>query len=266
MTARNICYTLNNYTPEEEALYRAIDATYHTAGREIGEEGTPHLQGYAEFANSRPWAWIHKRFPRAHVEKRAGTAAQAIAYCHKDGDFWEIGEPKKQGKRSDLDEIKTALADGVDMLTIADSHFGDFCRYHKSFSLYRQLLAKHRTEPPKAVWLWGRTGVGKTRRATTSHSSFYMKPDSKWWDGYEQQEAIIIDDWRPNHWLCLAGLLTLTDRYPYQGEVKSGFVKINSPYIYITSDRPPTEVWSGEHKERDLSQLLRRIEVAEVTG
>lgn len=53
-------------------------------GDEIGESGTPHLQGYIEFFKRQR----HRRVcrilgGRAHVERRHGTAEQAITYCRK---------------------------------------------------------------------------------------------------------------------------------------------------------------------------------------
>ena len=48
---RAYCFTLNNYTEEE---YQSIISTkydYIVVGQEIGETGTPHLQGFIYHAN-----------------------------------------------------------------------------------------------------------------------------------------------------------------------------------------------------------------------
>jgi len=51
-------------------------------------------------------------------------------------------------------------------------------------------------------------------------------------------------------------LLKLCDRYKYSGQVKGGFVKINSPFIFITCEFPPSHFWIGN----TLTQVLRRAD------
>lgn len=58
-------YTLNNYTPEEEAKMRALhliskQVRYHVFGHEIGENGTPHLQGFITFTNRKKFTTVKK--------------------------------------------------------------------------------------------------------------------------------------------------------------------------------------------------------------
>jgi len=49
-------------------------------------------------------------------------------------------------------------------------------------------------------------------------------------------------------------LLRLLDKYPYQGQIKGGYVKINSNII-ITCEFPPEYFWKGN----ELAQITRRI-------
>jgi hypothetical protein len=53
---------------------------------EVGAEGVEHIQGYLELKDSQPMTWVHNQLPgmaRAALQPRAGTAAQADAYCSK---------------------------------------------------------------------------------------------------------------------------------------------------------------------------------------
>lgn len=100
-----------------------------------------------------------------------------------------------------------------------------------------------------SCWYW------KTRGPVEKHASHYIKDNNKWWDGYKQEEAIIIDDYEANEW-SYRDLLRLLDRYKYQGQTKGGYVKINSPFIYICSEFSPDQLWT----DNKLAQITRRID------
>ena len=95
------CFTVNNYEAGEEqdikSLYYSGILTYLVYGRECGSESfTPHLQGYLELAGRKRLRTV-KQLPglqRAHLELRRGTGEEAIAYCKKEKDFVEFGDPQ----------------------------------------------------------------------------------------------------------------------------------------------------------------------------
>ena len=71
MTAKAFCYTINNPTEEDEQDVIALvgQSRYHIVGREIGENSTPHLQGYVYMDQACRITKITKILRRAHVEK-----------------------------------------------------------------------------------------------------------------------------------------------------------------------------------------------------
>ena len=60
-------------------------------GREVGQEGTPHLQGYVIMEKKTTLVEMKKLFPRAHLEVAKGSPEQNKIYCSKDGKFQEFG-------------------------------------------------------------------------------------------------------------------------------------------------------------------------------
>lgn len=51
---------------------------------EVGESGTPHLQGYVVFKKPMRLSAVRQLIPRAHLDIARGTNEQNIAYCTKD--------------------------------------------------------------------------------------------------------------------------------------------------------------------------------------
>jgi len=85
--SRKWCLTINNYEKNSvETMVENFDTnTQYIIGREIGENGTPHLQIYIEYKNARSFNSMKKNFPTAHIEKAKGTARQNYDYCSKEG-------------------------------------------------------------------------------------------------------------------------------------------------------------------------------------
>jgi hypothetical protein len=140
MTSRgkNWVFTLNNYNEDDvERLSNDNDLIeYIVFGKEVGESGTPHLQGFVQFKSrvrfSKAQSFIGRR---AHIEIAKHIAA-AIKYCKKDGDFIEIGtQSAGAGKRSDLDEFKESVKGGVHSAKeLREMHSEVFAKY-RSFCL-----------------------------------------------------------------------------------------------------------------------------------
>lgn len=101
MQSKRWVFTLNNYVPADitRLTELAESVEYIVYGRETGESGTPHLQGFVVFkSNHRLDAARNKISDRAHLEVARGTSKQASDYCKKDADFDEFGTlPGKQG-------------------------------------------------------------------------------------------------------------------------------------------------------------------------
>ena len=107
--SNRICFTLNNYTPQEaESFVLDLKAkesfvNYAIVGKEVGQNGTPHLQGFIHLKTSflkakdggvLTWRGIFPGLARAHLEKAFGTDAQSQKYCEKDGNLLiEVGTP-----------------------------------------------------------------------------------------------------------------------------------------------------------------------------
>ena len=87
--AKRWCFTLNNWTDAElssiSSKFRVL-CSICLIGDEVGEEGTPHLQGYCEFLSKcRPKS--HGLTERIHWEKCKGSRDDNVRYCSKESNI-----------------------------------------------------------------------------------------------------------------------------------------------------------------------------------
>lgn len=109
--AKRWCFTINNYTDAElQAILDSADSfDYLVVGRERGDSGTPHLQGFCILQTKLRLRNVKALpgFQRAHLEVSRGTPKEASDYCKKEGDYEESGTlPSGQGRRSEFDSLK----------------------------------------------------------------------------------------------------------------------------------------------------------------
>lgn len=82
------CFTFNNYSNQElQDLkdYFEIDTeTQFVLGKEIGENGTPHIQGCVRFKSARTFQSMKKLMPKCHIEICKNWNA-SVQYCKKEG-------------------------------------------------------------------------------------------------------------------------------------------------------------------------------------
>lgn len=87
-------------------------------------------------------------------------------------------------------------------------------------------------------------------------STFWSPGDFQWFDGYNEQPIVIIDDYRGEYPVPM--FLKLLDRYPMQVPIKGGFVNWSPKKIYITSNVEPRH-WYNEVDGRSLAAISRRF-------
>jgi hypothetical protein len=271
------CFTLNNPTEDEISAISSLIPedppednllAYIGFGREVGGNGTPHLQGYLELHSRGRLTTVRGLggLGRAHFELRKGTATQAIEYCKKDSgpdnpyQEWGVVFQSAQGKRSDLDKVKELIDGGATPLQVADAHFGSFVRYHKGFDKYRSLRAPKTIRRVQVFCLWGAPGTGKTRYVFEREPELWISSDPtlQWFDGYEGQSAALLDDFRGD---CKPSLLLrILDIYPTQVAIKGGFVPWVPERIYVTSNcAPPFGICSSFDGDGLHGAIMRRF-------
>lgn len=256
MASKTWSYTLNNYTEEECELIKDLPCNKHFCGKEVGENNTPHLQGYITFKKATRLSALKKFNNRIHWEISKGDDLDNYLYTLKENIFIKI-DNTNQGHRTDLDKLFKDIKDGKKKREIAEEHPSAYLRYHSGIDKMISLNQKKRDFKPYVEWIWGPSGEGKTRYVVEKEKELWLSGKNlRWWQGYENQEATLFDDFRKD-FCTFHELLRIIDRYPYTVEIKGGSSELNSKRMYITSCFHPEDVYNTRE---DIKQLLRRID------
>lgn len=245
--ARHTCWTLNNWTPQELQIVRAYaihEPRYMCWSQEVGDEGTPHLQGYTAWDNPRSLNKFKDAISsRLHYEPYTkGTAQQNRNYClgmvEKKGfkqnpTFEEVGELPEQGERTDWKNALTQLDSGNHITEVVQTQ-PQLLPSIRALERYKQLTLKPRHRNVEVIYLTGAAGAGKSKWAWDNYPDLYSKPEGQWFDGYSGQTTILLDDFYGD--IPYPQLLKILDKYPLQVPVKGGFVHAQWERVIITSN------------------------------
>lgn len=253
--SRSWCFTLNNYTDDEVTLLKtkSVEAKYVIFGREVGDQGTPHLQGYVYFATKKSLKQLKKFVgARAHLEITRGSFLANIRYCSKeDKDPFIHGDPpataQEKGRLSKEYYRKLwEKAVSGDLSTI------DAQKKIQHYRTLKQIGLDHINESKNlddttGHWITGAFGCGKSHLARTTYPDAYIKTPTEWWDNYAGQETVIIEDMDPYHVALGYNLKIWADKYAFPAPYKGGIFKsIRPKRIIITSQYLPSEIWKDK--------------------
>ncbi|UNY50596.1 replication associated protein [Chifec virus UA13_1817] len=246
-TLRRFCFTWNNYSEEDWLKAKSFieeKCKYGIIGKEqCPTTGTPHIQGFCNLSKPMRFGTIKQHLSNTiHIEKANGSDEDNQRYCGKSGETFEKGNPCRQGQRSDLQSaIHDITTERKTLRQIALDHPTVFIRYHRGIKEYMRITLpiKVRDFKTDVFYYWGPPGSGKSKRALEEAKSYnadsiYYKPRGLWWDGYEQHDCVIIDDFYG--WIKYDELLKIMDRYPYKVQIKGGFEEFTTKKIWITSN------------------------------
>lgn len=262
--------TVNNWTEDDlVATLSLLDsAKYSVIGFEKGsEKETPHFHAYGYWPNGKAISSIKKEVNRAHIDVCKGTPEQCRNYVIKDGEYEEFGTCPRQGNRTDLQAFKDAIINGMSEEELCEEFTECMARYDRFYQRIKNMTMKKKSTSmiaPKVIVLIGEPGVGKTRQVYDNHdiNDIYKlevgdgSANSLFWDGYNGEEVILIDDFHNN--IKLDYMLRLLDRYPMKINIKGSYTWRTSNTIYITSNIHP-DYWYPNCPNIHKEALRRRI-------
>lgn len=239
--------------------------TWISGQLESGDEtGYLHWQLVVAFKTKKSVQGVREVFGPYHATLTVCSGANA--YCEKEktaiqGTSFELGcRPFQRNSKTDWDAV------------FEDAKSGDYSRIpaHVRVVNYRTLklitLDYSKAQPMSRVCFvyWGPTHCGKSHTAEEEAGSdaFPKDPQTKFWDGYQGEENVTINEFRGE--IGIAHLLRWTDRYALRLEQKHGGCVAKFRKLWITSNLHPRD-WYPQLDTATVDALLRRLTIREFT-
>lgn len=256
--AKRWCFTWNNYSAVDavKEFFKERRATCYIFGKEIGENGTPHLQGYVEFKSDRRASTLRK-LKGVHWIKARGTKQENADYCAKEGKWISYGKIAPTEK---LDDPLTN-----EMMHSWQKDITALCLF-KCIPHSREIY-----------WLVGSEGAeGKTTWAkhmcikyAESHGVLYVSGKANDMkhaiaamlkEGQKAPKIIILGLPRSKNpeAVSYAGLEELKDGIFFSSKYESRMVLYNTPHVVVLANEEPARGKLSEDRLKvwDLNFLI----------
>lgn len=225
------CFVLNNYTQDEIDCLVPKFQEYckkYIVAKEVGEFGTPHLQGFFEFHTKRRPIGVFNNI-RLHFDKARACDLDQVIYCSKEGSVIEkygmpniprplkVINPNRPFQQEILEIVKAIPCDRKIFWYFGEGGIGktQFCKY---------LSHKH-----GAICL---SGKGADVRNGVCE---YLKTNG------DTPELVLFPIPRSynTEYLSYEALENIKDMYFYSGKYEGGMINGNPPHLIVFANEPP---------------------------
>lgn len=257
---RNFCFTFNNYPNTD--LVDNIVCKYIAYSHEVAPTtGTPHLQGWISFKNTKTKSAVIALMPGCHIEVMNGSIVENEIYCSKAGDLIERGDkPITNENKGRSEQMRWHRA--RELAKVGNLEEIDADIYIRCYSTLKTIAKDHQVKPPpvevKCFWIYGPTGTGKSHAVETAFPLCYKKnmEDMKWFDGYQDEDVVYLED-MDKYQVKWGGMLKrLADRWPMQASIKGSMKYIRPKVVIVTSNVRIMDIWQDI---ATVDPLLRRF-------
>lgn len=221
--------------------------------KEVGTgTGRPHWQLFCAFKAKKRLAFVRECFgTRVHAEPSRSSAAEDYVFKDEtaiEGTRFELGQCAfKRNSATDWNKV-TQLAKNGQIRSIIDEFPDIAIRYYGAL---KAMAKDFMGRPPDllttcGIWIYGPPGVGKSFFARQQYGELYEKPCNKWWDGYQGEKCVLLDDFDKHHKGLGHHLKIWADRYAFIGEAKGSGIRIRPEKIIITSNYKISEIFGED--------------------
>ncbi len=141
-------------------------------------------------------------------------------------------------------------------------HLKDYAKIRANIKLYNAVVHKPAIlDKLDNLWIYGPPGTGKSRyvRDNYTREELYDKPLNKWWDAYENEETVVLDDFGKNHHILGDHLKRWADHYPFTAEIKGGACTLRPKSIIVTSNYHPADIFEDQSMREAIERRFHIV-------
>lgn len=223
------------------------------------DTGYEHWQVVVSFKRAVRLAAVKSLFGQScHAEPTRSQAANEYVLkddTHIPGTRFDLGtKPFNRNSKTDWESAKQLAKQGK----LDDCPPDVFIKYYRTL---KEIARDHMIKPVDlpstcGIWIYGPPGVGKSHYARQHYGpDIFFKPQNKWWDGYQHEKSVLIDDFDSKQ---LGHLLKIwSDKYSFVAETKGNSIHIRPDRIIITSNYSIEQIFCEDKTLCDA--IMRRF-------
>lgn len=207
----------------------------------------------------------------------ARDALHAWKYCQKEesqkpgGRNGASASPPAKAGGGQWDQARASAADGLSWDELKAGYTALWATKEYGLrKLYEQYRVYGSLKPmEQCVIVFGPPGTGKSSTVAKliGDDKYFRLAHGKWFDGYNYEEILWIDDFAPGQ-MNRAHLLQLMETGHFPAEVKGGMVMVHIKKMFITSNWSPLEWYPEKDKtlEKERGEAVMRRATVFQTG
>ena len=262
----------------EKAILRSDKVLEYTVAEEKHEDGGRHFHAYFKFEKGVKLREVPEFF---HVCQHTADCQPArsrravLVYVSKEDKNYLTNVDIEAEKKKQAKSINAAVCRKYTAKQAFEKGLINFGSI-RNYRIAREcVIAKeYEHHGTRGYWFYGSPGTGKTRAAMFSKlviGKRFKKDVNKWFDGYEAQPIIVMDDFgsldMPRSLVDRFGyyLKKWADRYPVTGEIKGSTVELQHTHFIVTSNYKLEEIFRDQEMLLALQRRFRVVHFQDVT-